>query len=121
MHSVSTSEKGSAVAELVLLMVPILFLPLATISLTLNSYVKLVLTDVAIEGARTAALADQTIEDGVARTKVMLARALGRDVNPSVLISRSRNSQGLAVVNIMLQIEQPIAMAVTTHALAETQ
>jgi hypothetical protein len=121
MNAASEAERGSAVAEMVLLIVPILFLPLATISVTLNAYLRLVLTDVAIEGARTAALADQTLEDGVVRAKSLLTGALGREVNPTVMISRSQNSQGLAVVKIMLQIEKPIAMAVTTHALAETQ
>jgi len=121
MNAASEAERGSAVVEMVLLIVPILFLPLATISVTLNAYLRLVLTDVAIEGARTAALADQTLEDGVVRAKSLLTGALGREVNPTVMISRSQNSQGLAVVKIMLQIEKPIAMAVTTHALAETQ
>lgn len=121
MNAASRNERGSAVAEVVLLMVPILFLPLATISVTLNAYLRLVLTDVAIEGARTAALADQTLDDGVVRAKSLLISALGREVNPTVIISRSQNSQGFAVVQIMLQIEKPIAMVVTTHALAEIQ
>jgi hypothetical protein len=57
---------------------------MATISITLGSYARLVLLDSTIEGARFAALADQDISSGVARTKQLVAAALGPGLSVNV-------------------------------------
>lgn len=49
----------------------------ATISITLGSYARVVLLDATIEGARFAALADQDIASGVAKTRQLVAGSLG--------------------------------------------
>jgi hypothetical protein len=49
----------------------------ATISITLGSYARVVLLDATIEGARFAALADQDIASGIAKTKKLVAASLG--------------------------------------------
>jgi hypothetical protein len=62
----------------------------ATISLTLGSYARLVLLDSTIEGARFAALADQSISSGIVKTKQLVASALGPGLTVSVAGSVSR-------------------------------
>lgn len=102
-------------------MVPILVIPLATIALTLNAYLRLVLTDVAIEGARTSALADQSLADGADRAKVLLKAALGRDLSPKVSAQQFQNPDGVWLVRFTIQIDKPIFLAVTSHAVDELQ
>jgi len=70
-------EKGSAVTDFVLVAFPMLAIFSATISITLGSYARVVLLDATIEGARFAALADQDIASGIAKTKKLVAASLG--------------------------------------------
>jgi hypothetical protein len=56
----------------------------ATISITLGSYARLVLLDSTIEGARYAALADQELASGIAKTKQLVIAALGPEVRVDV-------------------------------------
>lgn len=76
MWSVSR-ERGSAVTDFVLVAFPMLAIFSATISITLGSYARVVLLDATIEGARFAALADQDIASGVAKTRQLVAGSLG--------------------------------------------
>jgi hypothetical protein len=62
----------------------------ATVSITLGSYARLVLLDSTIEGARFAALADQDITAGIAKTKQLVATALGPGLSVNVEGSVSR-------------------------------
>jgi hypothetical protein len=59
----------------------------ATISITLGSYARLVLLDSTIEGARFAALADQDIASGIAKTRQLVAATLGAGLNVNVAAS----------------------------------
>jgi hypothetical protein len=56
----------------------------ATTTITLGSYARIVLLDSTIEGARYAALADQDISSGVDKTKQLVAAGLGRSVSIEV-------------------------------------
>jgi hypothetical protein len=56
----------------------------ATTSLAFGSYAQLVLLDSTIEGARYAALADQDIFSGIARTKNLVAAGLGPAISVDV-------------------------------------
>lgn len=80
----ASKERGSAVTDFVLVAFPMLAIFSATISITLGSYARLVLLDATIEGARYAALADQNIAAGIARTKKLVAESLGPAVSVSV-------------------------------------
>jgi len=53
----ASRQEGSAVTDFVLVAFPMLAIFVATISITLGSYARLVLLDSTIEGARFAALA----------------------------------------------------------------
>lgn len=80
----ASSEKGSAVTDFVLVAFPMLAIFSATVSITLGSYARVVLLDATIEGARYAALADQDIASGIARTERLLARSLGSAAKVSI-------------------------------------
>ena len=50
---------------------------ITTISITLSGYLKTVLLDASIEGARYAALADQSVESGIAKTRQLIESSIG--------------------------------------------
>lgn len=89
MWSVSNSD-GSAVTDFVLVAFPMLAIFLATTSITFGSYARVVLLDSTIEGARYAALADQDIASGIAKTKQLVTAALGPGVRVDVSGNLSR-------------------------------
>ena len=89
MWSVSRQD-GSAVTDFVLVAFPMLAIFVATISISLGAYARLVLLDSTIEGARFAALADQDIASGVAKTKQLVAAALGPGLSVNVSGSLSK-------------------------------
>lgn len=72
-----SNQRGSAVSDFVLVVVPLLAIFSATVSITLGSYARIVLLDATIEGARFSGLADQNISAGIARTKQLVAASLG--------------------------------------------
>ena len=83
MWSASSSD-GSAVTDFVLVAFPMLAIFVATTSITFGSYSRVVLLDSTIEGARYAALADQNVASGIAKTKQLVAAALGPGVSVDV-------------------------------------
>jgi hypothetical protein len=86
----ASKADGSAVTDFVLVAFPMLAIFVATTSITLGSYARVVLLDSTIEGARYAALADQDIASGIAKTKQLVAAALGPAVIVDVSGSRYR-------------------------------
>ena len=86
----ASKQDGSAVTDFVLVAFPMLAIFVATISISLGAYARLVLLDSTIEGARFAALADQDIAAGVAKTKQLVAAALGPGLSVNVSGSLSK-------------------------------
>ncbi len=70
-------ESGSAVVEFVLVGALLTVLTLSVLQLGLALLIRNTVHDAAAEGARFAALADNTLGDGVARTTSLLETALG--------------------------------------------
>ena len=83
MWSASRSD-GSAVTDFVLTAFPLLAIFVATTSITFGSYARLVLLDSTIEGARYAALADQELASGIAKTKQLVTASLGPGIRVDV-------------------------------------
>ena len=83
MWSASRSD-GSAVTDFVLATFPMLAIFVATTSITFGSYARLVLLDSTIEGARYAALADQELASGIAKTKQLVTASLGPGIRVDV-------------------------------------
>lgn len=77
-------ERGSAVADFVLVAFPMLALFVGTVSVSLASYARTVILDATIEGARFAALADQSTEAGIQRTKQLVQSSLGEAISVDV-------------------------------------
>lgn len=86
----ASRQDGSAVTDFVLVAFPMLAIFVATTSITLGSYARIVLLDSTIEGARYAALADQDIAAGVAKTRELVASALAPGLSVSVAGNVSR-------------------------------
>jgi hypothetical protein len=72
------SQSGSAVVEFILVSVPLLMLSFAVLSVGLTNFTMAVLRDSAIEGARYAALADQSSGAGCKRALELSGKAIGR-------------------------------------------
>jgi hypothetical protein len=80
-------ERGSAPAEFVMVGALLTVLTLSVVQLGFALHVRNTVLDSASEGARFAALADNGLDDGVARTRELIAVAIGpgyaRDVTAS--------------------------------------
>jgi hypothetical protein len=81
-------ERGSAIVEFVLVGVLLTILTLSVIQLGLALLIRNTVQDAASEGARYGALADNTIGDGVGRTKELIATAIGSTYAKNVTVER---------------------------------
>ncbi|MHB1173243.1 MAG: TadE/TadG family type IV pilus assembly protein [Lacisediminihabitans sp.] len=81
-------DDGSAAAEFVMVGALLTVLTLSVLQLGLALHIRNTVLDAAAEGARFAALADNGLPDGVARTRDLITTALGpgyaRDVTASL-------------------------------------
>jgi Flp pilus assembly protein TadG len=70
-------DTGSAAAEFVMVGALLTILTLSVIQLGLALHIRNTVTDAAAEGARFGALADNTLADGIERTRDLITTALG--------------------------------------------
>ena len=80
-------DRGSAVADFVLVAFPMLALFIGTVSVSFASYARTVILDATIEGARYAALADQNTAAGIQKTKQLVRSSLGQALIVNVVAS----------------------------------
>jgi hypothetical protein len=66
--------------DFILVAIPLLMVTLAQLSIFSSAFILNVIRDSAVEGARYAALADQSSEQGCARSKSLVAAALGKSL-----------------------------------------
>ncbi|MFM9877524.1 MAG: TadE/TadG family type IV pilus assembly protein [Rhodoglobus sp.] len=87
MRSRLRDDTGAAIAEFVMVSALLTLLTLSVIQLGLALLVRNTVLDAAAEGARFAALADNTPADGVSRTVALISATIGptyaRDVTAS--------------------------------------
>ena len=83
-------ERGSALADFVLVAFPMLALFVGTLTISFASYARTVILDATIEGARFASLADQTIEAGIQKTKELVRSSLGAALTLEVAATASK-------------------------------
>jgi len=120
-------ERGSAVAEFVLVGVLLTALTLAVLQLGLALHVRNTVLDAAAEGARFAALADNTPADGVARCRRLITVSIGADYARDVTAS-SATWRGHPAIAITVRTTLPVigligiagALEVSGHAAVET-
>ncbi len=83
-----TDDEGSAVVEFTFVVLLLTVLTLSILQLGLALHVRNTVIDAAAEGARFAALADNGPADGVARTRELIAAAIGADYASGVTAER---------------------------------
>ncbi len=79
-------ERGSAVVDLVMLLVVLLPLFIGLLQLALVLHVRNVLSSAAAEGARYAAVAGATPQDGVAKAREQIVGALSPEYAESISV-----------------------------------
>lgn len=101
-------DDGSAVVDFALVGALLALLAVGVVQLALLLHVRSTLVDCATEGARYAALADREPADGAARTRELVAAALGpayaRDVT-----ARTGPVDGLVAVVVEVRAPVPVA------------
>ncbi|WP_235934009.1 TadE family protein [Paramicrobacterium chengjingii] len=120
-------DEGSAVAEFSLVAGLLTLLTMSVIQLSLGLLVRNTVLDAAAEGARTAALADTSLSDGIAHTRQLITTAIGSDYARHIDVSYQYwNGQPCTVVTVtttlpiigLIGIEQ--GLEVSGHAARET-
>ncbi len=119
-------ERGAVVVDFALVSGLVALLFAGVVQLTLALHVRNTLVDCAAEGARYAALADRSTDDGVARTRSLIATSLGGGFADDVS-ARETDLRGLPVVEVTVSAPLPVAgllgpgggLTVSGHALRE--
>jgi hypothetical protein len=122
-------ERGAAVVEFTLVSVLLVFLFLLVMQIGLVLHARNVLVSAAQDGARFAANADRTPEDGVARTTASISQTLGAELASRMVVTSlpASATDGLPVVGIQVRGPLPFVFApvgplsitVEGHALEE--
>ncbi|PRB10400.1 TadE/TadG family type IV pilus assembly protein [Microbacterium sp. MYb62] len=122
-----TDDRGSSPVEFLLVGTLLTALTLAVLQLAFAVYVRNVVHDAAVEGAYRAALADTTLEEGIERTRDVIARAVGgayaEDISAGVSGTPPDETVEVRVRTtfpLLGLIGVPFAMEVEAHAPAET-
>lgn len=125
-RAIDAGDRGSAVVDFALVGGLVALVFAGVLQLTLAQHVRNTLVDCAAEGARYAALADRTTDDGAGRTRQLIAAALSPTYAQDVT-SRRTVIDGLDVVEVTVVAPLPVAglagpagsLTVAGHALAE--
>jgi hypothetical protein len=107
---VAAEDDGSAVVEFVLVGTFLVVLFLGIFQLGLVLYVRNVVVASAAEGARLAANADRTCEDGVARTSELLAGTLSSRVRVTRAECGPDQAGGVRLVRVDVRVELPLLL-----------
>jgi len=120
------ADAGSAIVDFALVAGLVTLVFAGVLQLTLALHVRNTLVDCAAEGARYAALADRSPEDGAARTRALIGLSLATGFADDVTVVET-TIDGLAVVEVRVTAPLPVAgllgpagtLTVTGHALEE--
>jgi len=120
-------ERGSAVAEFVMVGALLTVLTLSVLQLGLALHIRNTVQDAAAEGARYGALADNTPADGVRRTRELIDLAIGDDYAQNVTV-HGGSWMGHPAVTITVRTRLPLVglvgidgvLEVSGHAAVET-
>lgn len=87
--SSATSQRGSAVAEFVMVATLLIVVGLSIVQLALALHVRNTLIDAATNGARYGALANRSVEDGRQRTAMLISQSLNSGFAQDISASTS--------------------------------
>lgn len=102
-----SDDRGAAVVESSLVLVLLVFLLLALLQIGFALHVRNTLVASAAEGARYAANADRTPEDGAARTRDLVTGALGDEYATNVAAS-TEIVDGVPTIVVVIEAPLPI-------------
>lgn len=108
LDDVAAGDDGSSPAEFVLVGALLTVVVLAIVQFAIVVYVRNVVHDAAVEGAYTAALADHDPVTAESRTRELIARALGEDLNAVVIVREEASASG-PVVRLEVVVRLPLA------------
>lgn len=121
------SDDGSAIVEFVLVGALLTVLTLSLLQLGLALLIRNTVQDAASEGARFGALADNTLDEGVQRTRDLISTAIGPGYAKDVTVTRgSYDGYPADVVTVKASlpllglIGLPDGLSVQGHAAIET-
>lgn len=122
----ASDESGSAVVEFVFVGALLTVLTLSVLQLALALHIRNTVLAAAAEGARTAALADNTAADGIARTRDLISTAIGPAYAQGITAA-SGDYLGVPSTSITVRSPLPVfgligpqdALEVTGHAAVE--
>lgn len=100
-------DRGSSPVEFVLVGVLLTALTLGVIQFALVLYVRNVVHDAAVEGAHVAALADTDPGEGVARTVLVIDRAVGAAYGRDVTV-RQTTALGTPTMEVTVRTTLPL-------------
>jgi len=120
------TDRGSAAADFALVSPLLVLVFLAVVQLAVAIHVRDTLVASAAEGARTAAAADQTLPDGVAKARSLIRTALSATYAGDVQ-ARYVTEGGARLVEVRVRAPLPLIgmvgpagqLVVTAHALVE--
>jgi Flp pilus assembly protein TadG len=120
-------DSGSAVVEFVLVSVLVVALALALIQLGMALYVRNTLVSAAGEGARFAAAADRSPEDGAQHARLLIRQTLPDSYADQVLAGYTI-VDGVQTVEVEVRASLPVfgwlgpsgALRITGHAMEES-
>jgi Flp pilus assembly protein TadG len=121
------ADDGSAIAEFVMVVALLTVLTLSVIQLGLALLVRNTVLDAAAEGARYAALADNSLADGQRRTRELIATAIGAGYAADIR-AQYGSYLGQDAVTVTVRTPLPLiglvglesGMEVSGHAAVET-
>lgn len=100
-------ERGSAAAEFVMVGALLTVLTLSVMQLALALHIRNTVLDAASEGARFAALADNTLADGASRTRELITVALGATYAADVTVAPG-NYRGYPAAIVTVRAPLPL-------------
>lgn len=123
----SAQDDGSAVVEFILVSILVVMLFLAVVQLAMALHIRNTLISAAGEGARFAAAADQTPEDGAEHTRALIRQSLPDSYAGQVSFGYSTVG-GVRTVEIRVRADLPVfgwlgpsgVLRVAGHAMEES-
>jgi len=127
MRAALADDRGSAAAEFAMVGALLTVLTLAVLQLGLALHVRTTVLDAAAEGARYGALADHGPADAVARTRDLIAVAIGPDFAQDVSVAQGE-WRGVPALTVTVRTTLPVigllgleqGIEVSGHAAIET-
>ena len=102
------SDRGSAIAEFVMVAALLLVLGMAVCQLGIALHVRNTLIACAAEGARAGARADAPEGEAARRTAALVSESLGAAYAQQISVSRARTDAGVVVVEVHVTAPTPV-------------